>query len=149
MFTDEQKQQAQSSIDDKKNQSSVNRKISNYQDLSKFIMNYLKSIVINVTIYIFIFGTICLFITKTSQANILPDDMEMAPYTMYDRIVKDIPIDVNIMKPNIFSQNKDSYSQKAIFNSQEYLDSFNKNWLYYIKKNATPNSGIFSNASLF
>jgi hypothetical protein len=53
------------------------------------------------------------------------------------------------MRPFPWSENKETLSQKAVFLSQEYLDSFNGSFLCYLKKNATPDSGIFANATLF
>jgi hypothetical protein len=53
------------------------------------------------------------------------------------------------MRPSFFSDNEATLSQKAIFNSKEYLDSFNKSFLCYLKKTAEPDSGPFSNISLF
>jgi hypothetical protein len=41
-------------------------------------------------------------------------------------------------------------SQKAIFESQKYLESFKNNWfLCNLKKNASPTSGLFANGPLF
>jgi hypothetical protein len=79
----------------------------------------------------------------------LPDDIELAPYTHIDRIVKDSPIDINITRPSFFVDNKDCFSQKAMFNSKEYLDSFNNNILCSLKKSADPNAGLFANLSLY
>jgi len=137
-----------SAIDEKKTGESGTPITSS--DFKKFILNYLSSIIFTIGICIFIFGTIGLYTTKVAQANILPDNIELAPYSVIDRIVKDIPIDINIMRPSFFSENKDTLSQKAIFNSQEYLDSFNDSFLCYLKKRAEdPNGGLAANASLF
>lgn len=119
-------------------------------DFKSFLLNYLSSIIFTIGIGIFITGTLGLYTTKVAQSNILPDNIELAPYTVIDRIVNDIPIDINIMRPSFFSENKVTSSQKAIFNSQEYLDSFNNSLLCSLKKNAgDPNGGLSANASLF
>ena len=119
-------------------------------DFKKFIINYLLSIIFTIGITIFIIGTLGLYTTKVAQANILPDDISLAPYTYYDRIVADQEIDINIIKPSFFSGNNDTLSQKAKFNSQKYLDSFDSGFLCFFKKNAkTPNEGLLANASLF
>ncbi len=114
-----------------------------------FVKNYLSSIIFTIGFSVFIIGTIGLYYTKVAQANLLPDNIDLAPYTTIDRIVQDIPIDINVMRPFPWSENKETLSQKAVFLSQEYLDSFNDSFLCYLKKNATPDSGTFANATLF
>jgi hypothetical protein len=132
-------------IDEKKEEESG----TSTTDFKGFISNYLSSIIFTIGISIFVIGGLGLYTTKVAQSNILPDNIDLAPYTIIDRIVKDIPIDINIMRPSLFSENKDTLSQKAIFNSQEYLDSFNKSLLCSLKKSANPDNGLFANASLF
>lgn len=137
-----------SPIDQKKNEESESSTTSpNFKD---FFTNYISSIIFTIGIGVFVIGTLGLYTTKVAQANILPDNIELAPYTVIDRIVNDIPIDINIMRPSYLSETKDILSQKALFNSQEYLDSFNKSFLCLLKKNAeNPNGGLSSNASLY
>ena len=134
-------------IDEKKAEESGTSTTS--PDFKGFISNYLSSIIFTIGISIFVIGGLGLYTTKVAQSNILPDNIDLAPYTIIDRIVKDIPIDINIMRPSLFSENKDTLSQKAIFNSQEYLDSFNKSLLCSLKKSANPDNGLFANAPLF
>jgi hypothetical protein len=134
-------------IDEKKAEDSGTNTSS--PDYKSFFVNYLTSITVTIGLTIFMLGGLGLYTTKVAQSNILPDNIELAPYTLVDRIVEDIPIDINIMRPSFFSDNKDSFSQKAIFNSQEYLDSFNKSFLCYLKSYADPNGGLFSNAPLY
>ena len=136
-----------SAIDEKKAEESGTSTTS--PDFKGFLFNYLSSIIFTIGISIFIIGGLGLYTTKVAQANMLPDDIELAPFTVFDRIVKPISVDMNVMRPSFFSENKDTLSQKAIFNSQEYLDSFNKSFLCSLKKNADPNGGIFANASLY
>jgi hypothetical protein len=133
-----------STIDEKKGEDTESS--TKFKD---FIYNYLSSIIFTIGIGIFFIGSLGLYTTKVAQANILPDNIELAPYTVIDRIVKDIPIDINIMRPSYLSETKDILSQKAIFNSQEYLDSFNKSFLCSLKKNAENPNGGGSNASLY
>ena len=118
-------------------------------DFKGFITNYISSVVFTIGITIFCVGGLGLYTTKVAQANILPDNIELAPYTVFDRVVKEMPIDINIMRPFFWSENKDTVSQKAIFNSVEYLDSFNDSFICSFKKSATPDGGLFSNFSLF
>jgi hypothetical protein len=134
-----------SAIDEKKNGETENTS----PDFKGFIKNYLSSIVFTIGISIFIIGGLGLYTTKIAQSNILPDNIELAPYTIKDRVVKDIEININIMKPLFFSKNDNISLQKSTFNSQEYLDSFNKNLLCHLKKSADPNSGLLGNTSLF
>ena len=135
-----------STIDEKKGEESESSTTSfNFKD---FFINYAISIG-SICIGIFFIGSLGLYTTKVAQANILPDNIELAPYTVIDRIVKDIPIDINIMRPSYLSETKDILSQKAIFNSQEYLDSFNKSFLCSLKKNAENPNGGGSNAPLY
>ena len=122
-------------IDEKENEFKNSNTTS---DFKGFIKNYLLSIVF--TIGIFIIGGIGLYTTKIAQSNILPDNIELAPYTIKDRVVKDIEVNINIIKPLFFSKDENILLQKSTFNSQEYLDSFNKNFLCYLKKSADPNS---------
>lgn len=136
-----------SAIDEKKAEESGTSTTS--PDFKGFISNYLSSIIFTIGISIFVIGGLGLYTTKVAQSNILPDNIELAPYTIIDRTVKEIPIDINVMRPSLFSENKDTLSQKIIFNSQEYLDSFNKSFLCSLKKSADPNAGLFANAPLF
>jgi hypothetical protein len=118
-------------------------------DFKGFMTNYLTSIVFTIGIGIFVIGGLGLYTTKVAQSNILPDDINLAPYTVIDRVVKEMPVDINIMKPSFFADSKDCMSQKVIFNSKEYLDSFNKSFLCSIKNSADPNAGLFANAPLY
>jgi len=133
-------------IDEKKKEETGN---STTPDFKGFIKNYISSIVFTIGISVFIIGGLGLYTTKIAQSNILPDNIELAPYTIKDRVVKDIEININIMKPLFFSKNDNISLQKSTFNSQEYLDSFNENLLCYLKKSADPNSGLLANPSLF
>jgi len=116
-------------------------------DFKGFISSYLSSIIFTIGISIFVIGGLGLYTTKVAQSNILPDNIELAPYTVYDRVVNNIPIDINIMRTSLWSDNKDTLSQKAIFNSQEYLDSFSNSFLCSLKKSADPKNE--SNSALF
>ena len=138
-----------SAIDEKKAEESGTTTTS--PDFKGFITNYFSSIIFTIGVSIFIIGGLGLYTTKVAQANILPDNIELAPYTIFDRIVDDNKcyIDINVMRPSFFSDNKETLSQKAKFNSQEYLDSFNKSFLCSLKKSADPNAGLFANAPLY
>ena len=131
-----------SAIDEKKTEDTGTE-----PDFKGFASNYLSSIIFTIGIVVFIIGGLGLYTTKVAQANILPDNIELAPYTIIDRVVKDIPIDINVMRPTFWSENKDTFSQKAIFDSQGYLDSFQNSFLCSLKQKADPKDG--ANAALF
>jgi hypothetical protein len=131
-------------IDEKKKQENGFK--PNFKD---FIKNYIYSIAFTICFSIFIIGGLGLYTTKVAQANILPDDVELAPYTIYDRIVDDKPIDINVMRPNFWSEFYDTFSQKVTFNSQEYLDRFSDTFLCYFKKKSNLSNGLSSNGFLY
>jgi hypothetical protein len=132
-----------SSIDEKKNEPGK-------LNFSGFFKNYAISIIFTIGISVFLFGTIGLYCSKIAQANILPTDSELAPYTMYDRILKkDLPIDIHIMKPEMFAEPKETMSQKAIFNSQIFLDSFANSFLCSLQDSGHADSSMFSNIPLY
>ena len=132
-----------SAIDDKKTEDTG----GTAPDFKGFVTNYISSIVFTIGVSIFIIGGLGLYTTKVAQSNILPDNIELAPYTIIDRVVENIPIDINVMRPTFWSENKDTVSQKAIFNSQEYLDSFSNSFICSLKDKANAKGG--SNAALF
>ena len=136
-----------SAIDEKKAEETGTSTAS--PDFKGFATNYLLSIIFTIGIVIFVIGGLGLYTTKVAQSNILPDNIEYAPYTIFDREVSPIPIDINVMRPSIFSENADTLSQKVVFNSKEYLDSFNKSFLCSLKKSAVPTNGMFSNLPLY
>jgi len=144
--------EATTPIDDKKAEESGTSTDS--PDFKGFVNNYLSSIIFTIGVSIFIIGGLGLYTTKVAQANILPDDINLAPYTVFDRIVndgKDFIVDMNIMRPSFFSKNTDTLSQKVTFNSQEYLDSFNNSFLCSLKNAANPNTTneAFANFPLY
>lgn len=134
-------------IDEKKAEESGTSSFS--PNFKGFINDYLSSIILTICIPIFIIGGLGLYTTKVAQANILPDDIKLAPYTVIDRIIDDCPIDINIMKPSFFADGDDCFSQKAVFNSKEYLDSFSNNFLCSMKSYADPKSFSFANIPLY
>jgi hypothetical protein len=131
-------------IDDKKGKTDD----SKVPDFKGFIRNYISSIIFTIGVSTFIIGGLGLYTAKVAQSNILPDNIELEPYTNIARVVEEMPIDINIIRPLFVSDNKDIFSQKAIFNSKEYLDSFNTSFFCSVKKYANP-GGLFSNGPLF
>jgi hypothetical protein len=135
-----------SAIDDKKAEASGDK---TKDDFKSFIRKFMTSIILTIGVTIFIIGGLGLYTTKVAQANVLPDNVELAPFTIFDRVVKDIPIDINVMRSSFFTENKETLSQKAIFQTKEYLDSFSDGFLCSLKANADVNSGWFANILLF
>jgi hypothetical protein len=74
-----------SAIDEKKNEETGSSVTS--PDFKNFFVNYMLSIIFTIGIGIFIVGTLGLYTSKVAQANILPDNIELAPYTIIDRVV--------------------------------------------------------------
>jgi len=134
-------------IEEKKTGETVNPK----SNLVSFLSNYISSIVLTIGVCVVVIGTLGLYTTKVAQANILPDNIDLAPFTDINRVVNDIPIDINIIHDmSLSGKTNRILSQKAIFESQKYLESFKNNWfLCNLKKNASPTSGLFANGPLF
>ncbi len=128
------------SIDEKKNTTSS----TNNMNIKGFITSYLSSIIITIGIGIFVIGTLGLYTTKVAQANILPDNPLLAPYTDTGRLVKELPIDINIIHDLSWSGklNK-TISQKAIFESREYLDTFKNSFLCTLYNHLILIAGFF------
>lgn len=128
---------------DEKKQDTTNKSIN----LKGFFVSYITSVIFTIGVIVFIIGTLGLYTTKVAQANILPDNINFAPFTDTERVVKDIPIDINIIHKSLFSD--EAYSQKAFFNSREYLNSFKNSLLCTLFKKSSPDSGFFANFTLF
>jgi hypothetical protein len=138
------------SIDEKK-QETDNVTSTNIKDnIKQFLTSYIISIIVTIFLGIFIIGTLGLYTTKVAQANILPDNPLLSPYTDIGRSVSEIPIDINIINDiNWNGKINKTISQKAIFESREYLDTFKGSLLCTLFKSSDPNSGFFSNFTLF
>ena len=113
---------------------------TNKMDFKGFIKNYIVSIVFTIGIGVFLIGTLGLYSTKVAQANVMPTDVNLAPFTDVNRVVQELPIDMNAVG---------KMSQKAVFDSQDYLASFKDSILCSLKKSAKPTSGFFANGALF
>jgi len=135
-----------SSIDDKKNE---NTGASNGIDIKGFFRNYISSILFTIIISVFIIGTLGLYTTKVAQANILPDDINLAPYTNLYRPVEEMPIDINIKRANIFFTSNDDVSQKAQFLTANFLASFKNSFICKLKTYSSPNANWFSNGTQY
>lgn len=135
-------------IDEKKNNTSNEKQNKIYP----FLINYLIFTIGFIIIFIFVLGSVGLYTTKVAQSNILPDNINLAPFTTLKRNVENIDIDINVVKPwfQFFSSNTDeTISQKIDFNSAEYLESFEDSFLETLKSYANPQAGIFANSALY
>jgi hypothetical protein len=136
-----------SAIDDKKTDETVNVE----PDFKAFVFNYIYSIIFTIGVGIFIIGGLGLYTAKVAQSNILPANMDYAPYSdlIGDNISDAIPIAMNIMRPNFFSPPDKTTSQTAIFLSEEYLDSFVNSFICLLKTWADPSGGFLSSYALY
>jgi hypothetical protein len=136
----------ENAIDDKKIEETDTT--NSWTKLKSFALNYTYSLIVTIFIIIFIIGSLGLYTTKVAQSNILPDNVDLEPFCNLAREVKPIYVDLNIMRPTMLSDYKNCYSQKAVFNSEEYLESFKNGFLCYFKKRANPTKTL-SNIPLY
>ena len=132
-----------SAIDEKKTSDSSSTSQNLQSNLVKFLSNYITSLVVTIGISVVLIGSLGLYTTKVVQSNILPDNINLAPFTDINRVVSPLPVDINIIR------DAKTVSQKAIFDSEKYLESFKKSLLCSLKNNASPMNGLFSNGPLF
>jgi len=136
-----------STIDEKKEEESGTS--TSNPDFNKFMKNYLYIIIGPILFSIVFIGGLGLFTTKVAEANILPDNIDFFPYTDIDPVIQQIPVNINIMKPSLFPKEEEILSQKAIFNSKEYLDSFNNSLLHFLQKGSEDPSITLANIPLY
>jgi hypothetical protein len=138
-----------SSIDDKKTDDTGST--STQPDFKAFVFNYIYSIIFTIGVSIFIIGGLGLYTTKVAQSTILPDSVDYAPYSdlISENVSANIQIQMNIMRPHFFSPPEKTTAQTAIFNSEEYLDSFVKSFICALKSWANPNGGFLSSYALY
>lgn len=139
--------ESSSSIDEKKTDGSD----TTQPDFKAFIFNYIYSIIFTISIGIFVIGGLGLYTSKVAQANILPSNVDYAPFSdlLGENFNENIPIAMNVMRPNFFSPPEKTTSQTAIFNSEEYLDSFVSSFICSLKKSADPSGGFLSSYALY
>jgi hypothetical protein len=121
-----------SAIDDKKKQQMPEQK----QDLLNFFLGILYQLII-VGILIII-GALGLYSCRVAQTNILPTCASFAPYTDIVPPIKEIPIDINVVKTD-----KGVWSTKIEFPLEENFKTINNtlgvlhNWINQ------PNSNVY------
>ena len=86
-------------IEDKKDEQSSTAPPPDWDAFKSAAISNLRGIV-----YVIIFGAIGVYLSKVAQSNILPGNIEYAPYTTLERIVQVKPISVNIT--NITNEDK-------------------------------------------
>lgn len=121
-----------SAIDDKKKEQTPNPK----QDLLDFFLGILYQIVI-IGILIII-GAVGLYSCRVAQTNILPTCMLFAPYTDIVPPIKEIPIDINVVKTD-----KGVWSTKLQFPLEENFKTINNTLGILNKWIHQPNSNVY------
>jgi len=124
-------------VDSKKNgNDSAPNYIGFAKDFGKSLLHITKIIAL---------GSIGLYICKVAQANLLPDNLEQIPFGPNSRNINPIPIAMNVIKEYPFHGLKvwaDEFdvkvtSQKAIFNGNEFLDTYKQGFVSSLNKKAT------------
>ena len=132
-------------IDEKKNDGGETTTVN----IKGFVFNYIHSLIFTISLGIFVLGATGLYTSKVAQANCLPDSSDMAPFTNIDRVVEEIPIDINIMRQYFWSDPKDTLAQKALFDSKSFLQSYKHGLVCKLKNYGEPNSSMFANGPLY
>ena len=141
-----------SAIDEKKTDSSATP--TQEADFPGFFSNFITSVIFTIALGVIVIGSFGLYLAKVAKADILPKDVNFAPFTDKAYTIPDIQIDMNIVKQRTFygfgvwADPTSVYSQKATFNGKSFADSFNKSWIPMLNKTAVPGS-FFSNFYLF
>lgn len=123
-------------------------------DWPRFFTSLGTGVLMSICVGVILVGSIGLYTAKVAHANILPDDIELQPYTNIERIIEEIPIYMNPLKIrsfyglNFLSDPEELYSQIAKFNSKDFLNTFSDSWLCNIEEWAKPGR-ILSNFWLF
>jgi hypothetical protein len=124
------------------------------EKFKEFFTNLTNNVIFKLVVRTIVFGTMGLYIAKVAQSNILPDDVDLSPFTDIKRNVSQTPIDVNIIKERTFwglgiwDKPINVYSEKIEFDNDEFLKSYNSSLLCLLKKYANPES-IFGNVCLY
>jgi hypothetical protein len=117
-----------SAIDNKKKTQIANKIANSKTDSYNFLLSLLRRL-ITVGILIII-GSLGIYSCRVAQSNILPTCMLFAPYTNIQPPIKELPIDINIVKTD-----KGNFSTKIQFPLEENFKIINstlgmfKNWI--------------------
>jgi hypothetical protein len=121
-----------STLDDKRKQQT--------QDKPKEFANFFLGIFIQLIVFgvLIIIGSLALYSGKVAQTNIMPTCLSYAPYTDVFPPIKQIPVDINVIKTD-----KGSFSTKIEFPLEENFKTIN-NSLGILKKWINgPNSNVY------
>jgi hypothetical protein len=105
-------------------------------DFKEFIIGLLFNILFSILLSIVFLGTVGLYTCKVAQANVLPDNVEYAPFGNYMRDVASTEVNINIIKEYglfgfgwlFFQKPKTVLSEKAIFDNEEIIKSYYSKW---------------------
>jgi hypothetical protein len=122
-----------SAIDDKKTNQSNNKEKSASSKITSYIISLIT--VILIIIMYFMFGGLILFLCKLAQSNILPTEMDCAPYT-------DNTPNIESVKTNIFPTNDMSMKMEFPHDSSNIKNSILDMFKKYKDK---PNSFFLAN----
>ena len=122
-------------------------------NFSSFVTNYMTSLIFTIGFSVVLIGTLGLYTTKVAQSNILPDNVELAPFTDTMRNVEEIPIDMHIIRNLTWGGVKNTISQKGFFDEQNFLETFKDTLAGKVlcawKSVSEPTSGVLANGGLF
>lgn len=120
-----------SAIDEKKG------KESSSDNYTSKVLQFIKSIVVVIIVILLYFssGSLILFLCKLAQSNILPTELNCAPYTDIEPIIKPSPIETNIF--TTFTDREMSMKLQIPY------DINSKNTVIEIIKNYKENSSSF------
>jgi hypothetical protein len=147
---------SEDTIDSKRNENNVKT-----NDFKIFAKQFAKQFLVTICLGIVVFGATGLYTAKVAQSNILPSNVDFAPYTKFDYDIKNLdnisnPITIlmNIIKIrswkgfNFWDTPLETYSQKASFIKEDFKDSFLFKFLCFLETNSQKD-GTFSNLSYF
>ena len=126
-------------------------------DWKQFAVKFSKSFLVTICLGVVVFGACGLYTTKVAQSNILPSDVNFAPYTTTDYTV-DPPASIfmNIIKIrpwkgfNFWEDPTSVHSQEAMFIKEDFTNSWLSNLLTFLDTYANSNEPkTFSNLSFF
>ena len=129
-------------------------------DWKQFAVNFSKSFLVTICLGVVVVGACGLYTTKVAQSNILPSNVDFAPYTNNDYTV-DPPASIfmNIIKIrswkgfNFLDEATSVHSQEATFIKETFTNSWLFNLLCFLDRYATSNEPndpkTFSNLSHF
>lgn len=120
--------------DDEKNEDVIDQKRTERKkekrvNFPNFMISFLYYIFVNILVFIVLIGIPMLYIIKVSKSDILPDDANLFPYTSTPNNIPPSVVNMNILKQksfNGFGATESTYSQKATFDANDYLNSLSK-----------------------